>query len=180
MILMPGETVFTWALPFHFKFIDMIKIFFLSVVMITFVQKSFSKNNSDQIVGCWMSIENNLEVEIFKAGCSYNAKVVWMDDSDDKNRPMNTRCDFRNPDESLRKRKIIGLVVMNGLIYNKQNNDWEQGKIYDPHNGKGWNATACFTKNGLLKVRGFWGFQLLGKDLLLRKILPPNYLTSTK
>ncbi|MEO8720292.1 MAG: DUF2147 domain-containing protein [Ginsengibacter sp.] len=158
----------------------MIKLFFLSVVMITVVQKSFSQNNPDQIIGSWMSAENNLEVEIFKAGDNYNAKVVWIDDSDDKSRPMNTRCDFRNPDETLRKRKIIGLVVMNGLIYNEENNDWEQGKIYDPHSGKDWNAKVCFTKNGLLKVRGYWSFQLLGKDLLFRKILTTNYLTLTK
>lgn len=158
----------------------MIKLFFLSVVMITVVQKSFSQNNPDQIIGSWMSAENNLEVEIFKAGDNYKARVDWFDDSDDKSRPMNTRCDFRNPDETLRKRKIIGLVVMNGLIYNEENNDWEQGKIYDPHSGKDWNAKVCFTKNGLLKVRGYWSFQLLGKDLLFRKILTTNYLTLTK
>ena len=148
--------------------------------MITIVEKSLSQNNSNQIVGRWMSAENNLEVEIFKAGDSFNAKVVWIDDSDDKSRPMNTRCDFRNPDEALRNRKIIGLVVMKDLTYNSENNDWEQGKIYDPHNGKDWNAKACFTKGGLLKVRGYWGYQLLGKDLLFRKILTTNFLTTNK
>jgi uncharacterized protein (DUF2147 family) len=158
----------------------MIKLFFLSVVMITVVQKSFSQNNPDQIIGSWMSAENNLEVEIFKTGDNYKARVEWFDDSDDKSRPMNTRCDFRNPDESLRKRKIIGLVVMNGLIYNEENNDWEQGKIYDPHSGRDWNAEASLAKRGLLRVRGYWGFQLLGKDLLFRKILATNYLTTTK
>ena len=148
--------------------------------MITVVQKSFSQNNPDQIIGHWMSAENNLEVEIYKADDNYNAKVIWIDDSDDKTRPMNTRCDLRNPDETLRKRKIIGLVVMNDLTYNKENNDWEHGKIYDPHSGKDWNAKACLTKDGHLRVRGYWGFQLLGKDLLFRKILTTNYLTITK
>lgn len=158
----------------------MIKKIVLSVALIMAVQITYSQNNPDQIIGRWMSDENNLEVEIFKTGGNYNAKVVWIDDSDDKSRPMNTRCDFRNPDETLRKRKIIGLVVMNGLIYNEENSDWEQGKIYDPHNGKDWNAKVCFTKAGLLKVRGYWGFQLLGKDLLFRKILATNYVTTTK
>lgn len=148
--------------------------------MITVVKKTFSQNNPDQIIGYWMSTENNLEVQIFKEGDNYNAKVIWIDDRDDKNRPMNMRTDFRNPDESLRNRKIIGLVVMNGLIYNNDNNDWEEGKIYDPHNGKDWNAKAFVTKGGLLKVRGYWGFQLLGKDLLFRKIPPATLLTVTK
>lgn len=153
---------------------------FLSILTVVIVLDANSQKNPDQIIGRWMSTENNLEVEIFKVGDNYNAKVVWIDDSDDKSSPMNTRCDFRNPDETLRKRKIIGLVVMNGLIYNEENNDWEQGKIYDPHNGKDWNAKASFTKEGLLKVRGFWGFQMLGKDILFRKILATNFLTTTK
>ena len=177
---MQGGMVFTLESLFRFNFFDMIKFFFLSAVMITYVQKSFSQNNPDQIIGRWMSAENNLEVEIYKQGGNYNAKVVWIDDKDDKSRPMNTRCDFRNPDETLRKRKIIGLVVMNDLTYNIENNDWEHGKIYDPHNGKDWNAKASLTKDGLLRVRGYWGFQLLGKDILFRKILTTNYLTTTK
>ena len=177
---MPEWMAFIWESPYRFKFLDMIKLFFLYVVMITFVQKSFSQNNPDQIIGRWMSSENNLEVEIFKTDVTYNAKVVWIDDSDDKSRPMNSRCDFRNPDETLRKRKIIGLVVMNGLIYNEENNDWEQGKIYDPHNGKDWNAKASLTKGSLLRVRGYWGFQLFGKDLMFTKILSANFLNTTK
>ena len=155
-------------------------LFFLSLIMITFVQKSFSQNNSDQIVGRWMSLENNLEVEIYKVGYSYSGKIIWIDDSDDKSRPMNTRFDFRNPDETLHQRKIIGLVVMHGLIYNNEINAWENGKIYDPHSGKYWNAKASFQKSGLLEVRGYWGFQLLGKDLLFRQILPPKFLTTNK
>ena len=177
---MPERTAFTWDLLLHFKFIDMIKVFFLSIVMMTLVQKSFSQNNPDQIIGKWMSTENNLVVEIFKLGDSYKARVVWFDDSDDKARPMNIRCDWKNPDENSRTRKIIGMEVMHGLVYNEQNNNWEDGKIYDPNSGKDWSAKACFTKSGLLKVRGYWGFQLLGKDLLLRRILPANFLTTTK
>lgn len=158
----------------------MLKLFFLSVLMITAVQKSFSQNNPDQIVGRWMSTESNLEVEIYKVGSNYKARVVWFDDSDDKGRPMNMRCDWKNPDENSRTRKIIGMEVMHGLVYNQMDNAWEDGRIYDPSTGKDWNAKACFTKSGLLKVRGYWGFQLLGKDLLLRKILPTNFLTTTK
>lgn len=144
------------------------------------VLKAASQNNADRIVGQWMSTENNMAVEIYKTGKFYEAKVIWVDNSNDKSTSMNTGYDSRNPDETLRKRKVIGLVVMNGLMYNEQNNDWEQGKIYDPHNGKYWNAKAFLTKEGLLSVRGYWGFQLLGKDLLFKKILATNFLTTNK
>lgn len=144
------------------------------------VLKAASQNNANRIVGQWMSEENNMAVEIYKAGKFYEAKVIWVDNSNHKSSSMNAGYDNRNPDETLRKRKIIGLVVMNSLMYNEQNNDWEQGQIYDPHSGKYWNAKACLTKDGYLKVRGYWDFQLLGKDLLFKRILPNNFLTTTK
>ena len=156
------------------------KFIFLSILIVMTVLKAASQNNADRIVGQWMSEENNMAVEIYKAGKFYEAKVIWVDNSNDKRTSMNAGYDARNPDETLRKRKIIGLVVMNSLMYNEQNNDWEQGQIYDPHSGKYWNATASLTKGGLLKVRGYWGFQLLGKDLLFKKILATNYLSLTK
>jgi hypothetical protein len=46
--------------------------------------------------------------------------------------------------------------------------------------GKDWNARLCFSKAALLKVRAYWSFQLLRKDILFRKILATNYLTTTK
>lgn len=51
-----------------------------------------------------MSAENNPEVEVFKAGENYNTKVIPIDDSDDKTKSMNR------------------------LIYNEENNEWEQGE----------------------------------------------------
>jgi uncharacterized protein (DUF2147 family) len=156
------------------------QIILLFILTMPLVLKTSSQNNANRIVGQWMSEENNMAVEIYKSGNYYEAKVIWVDNSSDKSTLMNAKSDFRNPDENLRKRKIIGLVVMNGLIYNQENNDWEEGKIYDPHSGKDWNAKATLTKGGLLKVRGYWGFQLLGKDLMFRKILATNFLTSTK
>jgi len=149
----------------------MIKLFFLSLITITNAINEVSQNNADDITGRWMSSDNKLEVEVYKTGKEYKGKVVWIDDSDDKNRPMNVRCDWKNPDEALRSRKIIGLVVMYGLVYNEEHHNWQGGKIYDPSSGKDWNAKACITKEGYLKVRGYWSFDLLGKDILFRKIL---------
>ena len=78
----------------------MTKVIFISILTVATVLSAASQNNSDQISGCWMSAENNLEVEIFKAGGCYNAKVVWIDDSDDKSRPMNNRFDCKCHDKS--------------------------------------------------------------------------------
>ena len=148
----------------------MSKILFLPFLIFALTAAAAVPRSSDDIIGRWMSIENNLEVEVFKAGNEYKARVIWFDDSDDKNRPMNTRCDRENPNEALRTRRIIGLEVMNGLVYNAGNNEWQDGRIYDSNKGKNWSAKAWLTKDGWLKVRGFWHFQFLGQNIWFKKV----------
>ena len=168
---MPGEMVFILALHYLSKtFHVMVKIFFLSFLTIANVSDAFSQINSDNIIGRWMSMENNLEVEVFKCGNQYKAIVLWLDDSDDKSRPMNKRCDSKNPVASLRIHKIIGLEVMHGLVYDSDDDEWKNGRIYDSSTGKDWNAKAWLTNDGVLKVRGFWHFEFLGKNISFKRV----------
>jgi uncharacterized protein (DUF2147 family) len=117
-----------------------------------------TKADTTSIVGRWMSSEKNLEVEVYQRGTEFKARVIWFDDSDDKSNPMSTRCDKKNPDKSLRSRKVLGLEVLNGLTYNNEDKGWQDGQIYNPSSGKDWNAKAWLTSDGRLKVRGFWHF----------------------
>lgn len=132
--------------------------------------KHAAVNNADAIIGKWMSEENNLEVEVFKSGSEYKAKVIWFDDTDDKTRPMAERYDLKNSDKALQSRKIIGLEVMYGLNYNEDDDEWQDGHIYDSSTGKEWNAKMWLNKAGVLKVRGYWHISLLGQTMLFKKV----------
>lgn len=59
--------------------------------------------------------------------------------------------DLNNPDKSLRSRQIIGLNMLSGL--KKSGNEYKEGKIYDPGNGKTYNCSMKLEGN-VLKVRG--------------------------
>lgn len=127
-------------------------------------------SNADAITGKWMNTDKNLEVEVYKAGNEYNGRVIWFDDTDDKSSPMNERRDTKNPDKSLRSRKIIGLVVMTGLVYNNDDDEWQDGRIYDSSSGKDWNAKAWINDEGILKVRGYWHFSIFGENISFNRI----------
>ena len=144
--------------------------FFLALLIITTAFNIPSHHTSADITGRWMNAENNLEVEIFKTGNEFKAIVIWFDDSDDKSKPLDTRCDVKNPDKQLRTRKVIGMEVMKGLIYNQTNDDWEDGRIYDATTGRNWNADAWLMENGKLRVRGYWHFQLLGQNIFFKRV----------
>ncbi|MBC6489640.1 DUF2147 domain-containing protein [Flavihumibacter stibioxidans] len=132
--------------------------------------KTPKQYNADKIVGKWLANEDkNVIVQIYKSGNEYKAKIVWFDDSDDKARPMATRCDSKNPDKSLRNRKLLGLEVLTGLTYNADEEEWQGGHIYDPSSGKEYAAKAWLTTEGMLKVRGYWHFEIFGQNMCFTK-----------
>jgi uncharacterized protein (DUF2147 family) len=49
-----------------------------------------------------------------------------------------------------------------GFNYSKENN-WEDGKIYDPKNGKTYSCKIKMTNPNNLEVRGFIGVSLIGR-----------------
>ena len=151
--------------------ITMNKLLIFSGLLLVLSGASIHPYDGEDIVGKWMSTEKNLEVEVFRVNNEYKATLVWFDDSDDKSDPMSTRCDKKNSRRELRSRKIIGLEVMHGLTYNPDDNEWQNGWIYDSSTGKIWNAKAWLTKDGLLKVRGYWHFEFLGRNMSFNKVI---------
>ena len=124
----------------------------------------------DDILGAWMSVQNNVMVEVFKVGKEFKARIIWFDDTDDPSRPMHDRRDIENPDKSLRNQKILGSIVLRGLRYYPRNKVWKNGYVYDATSGRTWNASAWLMKNGRLKVRGYWHFQFLGQNMYFKRV----------
>jgi uncharacterized protein (DUF2147 family) len=125
--------------------------------------------NCDQICGKWMSSEKNLLVQVYHdADNTYRAKIIWF--RDDPSKPMGEWCDTKNPDPSLRTRKILGMSVLRELKYDASSGSWEDGMIYDAKNGKEWNASVYINKEGLLKVKGYWHFKIFGRTMTFKRV----------
>ena len=124
--------------------------------------------NCDRICGKWMSAEKNLVVEVYRNNDRFKAKIIWF--RDDPSKPMEEWRDSKNPNPSLRTRRILGMNVLNDLKYDTDSNTWEDGTIYDAKNGREWNASVYINKQGLLKVKGYWHFKLLGRTMTFRRV----------
>ncbi len=116
------------------------------------------------ILGQWITDQKNLIVEVYLSGLEYKAKIVWVAD-----KAPESRIDDKNPDASLRARKVIGMDVLDGFTYNEAEASWEGGHIYDATSGKTWSATAHLDGQEKLVVRGYWGFQIFGKTLHFKR-----------
>ena len=123
----------------------------------------------DAIVGRWMTVEKSLEVEVYKQGNSFKAKIIWFK-VQDTTRPLNTRTDEQNPNPALRSRKWLGLEVLRKLKYNTDDDEWQDGIIYDPKHGREWDSVAWIDESGLLKVKGYWVFKWISETLTFEKV----------
>ena len=53
------------------------------------------------------------------------------------------------------------MVVINGL--SKNDDEWNDGTILDPKNGKVYKCYITLVEKDKLKVRGYIGFSLIGR-----------------
>lgn len=62
-------------------------------------------------------------------------------------------------------KRIVGMTIMENLKRSKGNaNEWENGKILDPKNGKTYNCLIRLTEGGKkLNARGYIGMPLFGR-----------------
>ncbi|WP_158237999.1 DUF2147 domain-containing protein [Emticicia sp. TH156] len=123
---------------------------------------------ANKIIGIWLSADKDLKVEIFKRNAHYFGKVVWFW-CDSKTPDMNSFKDTENPDTRLRDRKWLGMEVVESLTY-KQYGEWNNGTIYDPNTGRKYSSVVRLKTRDTLIVRGYWGIELLGKNLEFHRV----------
>jgi len=130
-----------------------LNIFFL---LITF----FCQSQSDAILGVWLEEEKQSKIEIYKKGDSFFGKIIWLKEPLDENGKV--KLDKENPNPSLRKNPINGLIILKDLEYIKKG-EWSNGEIYDARSGKTYSLEVYMTNQNKLDLRGYLGFTLFGK-----------------
>jgi uncharacterized protein (DUF2147 family) len=123
---------------------------------------------SEKIIGTWLSEEKDLKVEIFKKGGQFFGKVVWFI-CDPKTPNMEDFKDTENPNPKFRNRPWLGMQVVDNLTFNGTDT-WEKGSIYDPNSGRTYNSVVRLKDINTLIVRGYWGFEIFGKNLVFHRI----------
>lgn len=145
---------------------------FLTIVLLAqlvFVRVAKAEDPAVKILGKWISDEKNLIVEVYKLGNKYNAKILWFRPVDAKTKVVYKTHDVHNPDVKLRTRKIVGIDVVQNLVYNENTHQWVDGLIYDATLGRQWSAFAYLSPKEALIVKGYWHFKFLSKTLVFTK-----------
>jgi uncharacterized protein (DUF2147 family) len=126
---------------------------------------SASAQDENKVVGTWLTQYGDSKVTIKKAADGkFFGEISWLKEP---NRNGVPKLDDKNPDVTLQSRPIMGLVILNGFTYEKDDKEWVDGIIYDAKEGKTYKCYMWFEDDpNQLHVKGFIGFSFIGKQVL--------------
>ena len=121
---------------------------------------AFSQTNAD-IAGEWYNAEKDAVITLFEENETVSGKITWMEFPNDDN--GNPKTDPLNPNEKLKSRARMGMVMMTGFTFIKDK-IWDNGELYDPKKGKTYSGMMTLKDNNTIDLRGYIGFSFLGRS----------------
>lgn len=116
---------------------------------------------ADDILGTYMTDKNEGMVEITKRDGKYFGKLMWT--------KTIGKLDEHNPDPKQRAEKLAGKEILKSFTFDGKE-EWNNGTIYDPKNGKTYNCKISRDAKGNLFVRGYIGISLIGRTTTWIKV----------
>jgi len=119
------------------------------------------------VVGVWLNEEGDGWVEIRTCGEELCGTIIRL--SEPKTEDGRTKTDIHNPDPALQHRPIVGLEVLRIEGAPSSKGVFRDGRIYDPKNGKTYRCKMWLEDGDTLRIRGFIGISLLGRNVVWKR-----------
>ena len=110
---------------------------------------AFSQTNAD-IAGEWYNAEKDAVITLFEENETVSGKITWMEFPNDDN--GNPKTDPLNPNEKLKSRARMGMVMMTGFTFIKDK-IWDNGELYDPKKGKTYSGMMTLKDNNTIEFQ---------------------------
>ena len=129
-------------------------IFFLQSISL-FASKISHPINLNSPLGQWITLDRKSQkptgiVEIFEHKGSLYGKIIDGFGVDQIQYCTNCTGNLKN-------KPVIGMTFLSGFFPDGQN-QWTQGQILNPHDGKVYRGSISLADNGkTLHLRGYWG-----------------------
>jgi uncharacterized protein (DUF2147 family) len=138
-------------------------LFFLTAALLWMLQFTFAQSPpGDKVVGVWLTAEKDGKIEIYKSDSKYNGKIIWGKNLYEANGKTLVK-DSKNPDPKYKNRPLLNAEILTGFVYG--NEEWTDGKIYDPKSGKTYSAVMKL-KGNTLYLRGYVGISMFGRTTI--------------
>jgi uncharacterized protein (DUF2147 family) len=133
----------------------------IRILLITtaiFFFRGLSWAQADKIEGVWFNDKKDAKIQIYKSNDGkFYGKIIWLKDGLINGKP---KLDENNQKAILRTQQIMGMQILKG--FQKQGDNFSDGTIYDPENGKTYDCKMTY-KGKTLSIRGFIGISIIGR-----------------
>ncbi|MCR9065515.1 MAG: DUF2147 domain-containing protein [Cytophagales bacterium] len=127
----------------------------------------------DDLLGYWITEDDNVVVYCTKVNDMYYAKVVWYGPFQEENLKRMTKKERDNI-----QFKYLNAVVLKDFTFDKD--EWAGGKIVQVFENKTYSAWIEKTSTKELKVTGFLFFRWLSESTTLRRCNKPDGILKPK
>lgn len=133
---------------------------FLFMILLAFASRVHAQTvGADDLIGTWLTASGKAKVQIYKENGHYNGKIVWLKNPTyEDGKP---KVDKHNPVEANRSKPLMGLNMLKNFVFDED--QWNDGTIYDPENGKLYSCKIQIRDGNKLDVRGYIGISLIGR-----------------
>jgi uncharacterized protein (DUF2147 family) len=121
---------------------------FIFIIVLILTVSLVKAQNADAIVGKY-HLPNKLDVEIYKMDGKYYGKIISLNGFEG-----GQTKDINNPDKSERSTPLLGKTILKDLEYDKENNEWVDGKMYGPEKGMVFNLKVTEVRKNEIEVVG--------------------------
>ncbi|RED16524.1 DUF2147 domain-containing protein [Parasphingopyxis lamellibrachiae] len=121
--------------------------FFSFAAMLGLLALSAPAAAQSGITGNWLTEDNRAVIAIGRCGetlCGRITRILVPTEAGQR--------DVNNPDPNLRNRRIEGSRVLTGFRFDR--GQYRHGQVYDPENGRSYNARLRLNRDGTLRVTG--------------------------
>lgn len=133
---------------------------FLYCAFFLFSNSVYSQLNGNEIVGKWITEEENAIFDCYFSNGKYYAKVVWY-------KPFDEKIEGRKID-SKENTMYLNKIVMQDFVFDKT--EWNNGRIIDLASNKTYTSYIKIIKPTQIKVTGYIFFRWLSQTITLKKI----------
>ena len=124
------------------------------VAFLLLLANTLFAQKADDIIGKY-HLPNDLDIEIYKVGNEYHGKIIALNGYQE-----GQTTDIKNPDETKHNTLLLGMVIIKGLVFDKDDKEWIEGKMYGPEKGMVFNLKITEIRENEIEVVGskyfFW------------------------
>ncbi|RUA34779.1 MAG: DUF2147 domain-containing protein [Bacteroidetes bacterium] len=127
-------------------------------LLVLFIGISFAALSQSNVTGKWKTIDDETGkeksiVEIYeKDGKVYGKITKLFRGPEEEQDPICDECPGDRKDK-----KIIGMEIIRGMEWDESDDEWDEGTIMDPKDGKVYDC-VLWREGDELKVRGYVAF----------------------